>query len=295
MMFKNLFITVVCIAGLFSSVYAQTLKSAEELAKKGLSTVEQKAGPTVDKIKQAAQQAVKADNGIPLVGDLSDADEQALGRETAGRLLAANPLVKNDSVQRYVNFVGMYVAHQSSRPGLAWTFGVIESDDINAFAMPGGYIVLTSGMYKTLQNEAELAAVLGHEIAHVNLRHHVRLMQKERLIAQGRDFLVGKTKVDALKALAGPGAEICARSLDKNAEFESDRIGLEYAARAGYDPFAYLDVLDRMGVSNQSDRLSLLYKTHPHPRDRLAALEKAIASSWTRVAGIVPKRWVALQ
>lgn len=290
MTIKNLFATVLFFACLFSFSYAQTLQSVDELKKKGLSTIEQKAGPAADKIKQA----LKTEDGIPLVGDLSDADEQALGRETAGRLLAANPLVNNDSLQRYVNMVGTYIAQQSRRPGLAWNFCVIESDDINAFAMPGGYIALTSGMYRTLQNEAELGAVLGHEIAHVNLRHHVRLMQQERLIAKGRDFLLGKTKEEAIKALAGNGAEICARALDKNAEFECDRLGLEYAAHAGYDPFAYLDVLDRMGASNQADRLSLLFKTHPHPRDRLTALEKAIASSWTNVAGIVPKRWVAL-
>ncbi|MCM2264381.1 MAG: M48 family metalloprotease, partial [Desulfuromonadales bacterium] len=83
---------------------------------------------------------------VPLIGTLSDADEQAVGREIAGRLLAGYPLVKNDSLQRYVNRVGRYLAAQGPRPGLNWTFGVIQSDDINAFAAPGGYIFVTRGL-----------------------------------------------------------------------------------------------------------------------------------------------------
>jgi beta-barrel assembly-enhancing protease len=285
------------VVGISSALLSQTPTVAGLLNKKNLRQVEQKidrnTGQAVSAAKTSASALITTDAGIPLVGDMTDADEQALGRETAGRLLSAYPLLKNDSLQRYVNLVGGWVARRSERSGLQWTFGVIESDDINAFAMPGGYIVLTSGLYKTLTNEAELAGVLGHEIAHVNLRHHVHLMQKQLLIAKGSNFLTGKTRVDAVKELVGTGAEISARSLDKEAEFESDRTGTEYAARAGYDPFAYLDVLDRMGGDKLTDRLSLLFKTHPLPADRLEALEKAIGTKWDGFKGVVPQRWVA--
>jgi beta-barrel assembly-enhancing protease len=265
-----------------------SLTAGDAPSKAALSGLKKTLIKKTEKVIQAVQVQ------IPLQSDLPDSDEVALGRETAGRLLAANPLVENDSLERYVNLVGSWVAMQSPRAGLPWTFGIIQSADINAFALPGGYIFVTSGLYRLLRNEAELAAILGHEIAHVNLRHHVRLMQKERLIAQGSGFLTGASKSEALKALCGQGAEICARSLDKNAEFESDRVGLYYAACAGYDPYAYLDALDRLGADNQSDRLSLLYKTHPHPSDRLAELEKKVSAQWAAVKGSIPARWMPL-
>ena len=285
--------------GISSGLFAQAATVTDLLNKKNLKKAEQKidqkANQAAATAKTAAAGLLKTDAGIPLIGDMSDADEQALGRETAGRMLSAYPLLENDSLQRYVNLVGTWVARQSERVGLQWTFGVIESDDINAFAMPGGYIVLTSGLYKTLTNEAELGGVLGHEIAHVNLRHHVHLMQKQLLIAKGSNFLTGKTKADAVKELVGTGAEITARSLDKEAEYESDRTGIEYAARAGYDPFAYLEVLGRMGADSSPDRLALLFKTHPHPRERLDALDKAIGTKWSGVKGVVPARWMGLE
>ncbi len=291
------FITAVC--GMV--ILTNTLNAQDTLTKNNLSKIGKVIKTNARQVKQTAAKAqgtlTKKEVGIPLAGDLSDADEQALGREIAGRFLAANPSIKNDSLQRYVNLIGVYAAQQSNRPTLAWTFGVIESDDINAFALPGGYILVTSGLYKTLRNEAELAGVLGHEIAHVTLRHHVRLLQKERLVAKGAaktaDFLAGTTRHDAIKTLAGSGAAICTRALDRNAEFECDRLGCEYAARAGYDPYAYLEVLDRTGANNNSDRLTLLYKTHPHPRDRIAALEEAISKAWPSVSGVVPDRWVS--
>lgn len=292
-------LSVLLAIGISGALFAQTGTVSDLLNKKNLKKVEQKidqkASQAAATAKTSAARLLKTDAGIPLVGDMSDADEHALGRETAGRMLSAYPLVKNDSLQKYVNLVGVLVAQQSKRAGLPWIFGVIESGDINAFAMPGGYIVLTSGLYKTLTNEAELAGVLGHEIAHVNLRHHVRLMQKQLLIAKGSDFLKSKTRADAIKELAGTGAEITARSLDKESEYESDRTGIEYAARAGYDPFAYLEILDRMGADQSTDRVALLFKTHPHPRDRMDALAKAIGKKWNSVKGVIPARWFAME
>jgi predicted Zn-dependent protease len=245
------------------------------------------------KTLEQATQALQGSGGVPLVGDPADADEEALGREVAGRLLAAAPLVNDPALQKYVNQVGVYVAQQSSRPQLNWTFGVIASDDINAFAAPGGYIFLTSGLYRMLQNEAELASILGHEITHVNLRHHVKLLQKTRLLAKGKDLLA-KGQSATVQELAGTGAELYARSLDKEAEFACDRFGIEYAARAGYEPFAYIDALDRIGASDRSDQLALLFKTHPHPADRIDALTQSIGDRWDSLGGVTPQRWVKL-
>lgn len=237
---------------------------------------------------------LKGSDGVPLVGNPSDAEEEALGREVAGRLLAAAPLVKDPAVQKYVNQIGVYVAQQSERPQLHWTFGVIASDDINAFAAPGGYIFITRGLYRMLENEAELAGILGHEITHVIKRHHVKLLQKTRLLAKGKDLLLASQKNATVQELAGNGAELYARSLDKEAEFACDRYGVEYAARAGYEPFAYIDALDRIGASEQSDQLALLYKTHPHPADRIDALQKLIGNRWDSLGGVSPTRWVKL-
>lgn len=241
------------------------------------------------------QQQAAGSGGVPLIGTVSDADEQALGREIAGRLLAAYPLVKNEALQRYVNQVGRYLASQGPRADLAWTFGVIENDAINAFATPGGYVFVTRGLYRTLENEAELAGIIGHEMVHVNERHYVKLLQQQRALALGQEFLLGKVKSATVQQLAGGGLELYARSLDKDAEFACDRLGIQSAARAGYDPFAYLAVLDRMGADTHADQLALLFKTHPHPATRLDMLEQLIGSRWDGLGGKdVTGRWVKL-
>ncbi len=233
--------------------------------------------------------------GVPLFGNPNDAQETALGREIAGRLLATVPPLRQDALQSYVNKVGRYVAAQSDRPNLPWTFAIIDSDDINAFAAPGGYIFVTRGLYQSLDNEAELAAVLGHEIAHVNERHQVRLLQKSRALALGQEMLSRKVKKESVKAVAGTGVEVFARALDKEDEFACDRLGVLYAARAGYDPFAYIDLLDRLGVGSDNDRLALLFKTHPHPADRVEALAEGIGSRWDALpVRAAPKRLARL-
>jgi predicted Zn-dependent protease len=222
---------------------------------------------------------------IPLLGEVPEADEIRIGRHIAGNLLGAAPLVNNPQLQSYVNRVGRWVASSSERPDLKWTFGVIESSDLNAFAAPGGYVFLTRGLYLLLRDEAELAGVLGHEIGHVVRKHHLKVLQKSQAIGAGSDLLkkqIGDKNV--AKDLIGSGAEILARGLDKGAEFEADRIGVVLAARAGYDAFGLPAVLQEIGAAAEdSSRVALLFKTHPHPDERLARLGEAMG---TRFDGV---------
>ena len=205
----------------------------------------------------------------------SKQEEIALGREITGSLLGAAPLVKDEALQKYVNKVGRTVANQSERADLPWKFGVIESSDLNAFAAPGGYVLITKGLYQQLTNEAQLAGVLGHEIAHIVQKHQLKVLQKQQLLNIGASLITdqfGKNNQIAQKAI-GSGAEISARSLDKNAEYEADRMGMILAARAGYDVYGLAEVLQTIGQTNKTDNsVALLFKTHPHPDERLTRL-----------------------
>ncbi|MBK8569786.1 MAG: M48 family metalloprotease [Nitrosomonadales bacterium] len=223
---------------------------------------------------------------LGLVG-ISQEEEITIGRQIAGNLLGASALVKDQGLQSYVNNVGRWVASQSERPDLAWHFGVIESSDVNAFAAPGGYIFLTRGLYSLLQNEAELAGVLGHEIGHVIRKHHLKILQQSSLVDLGGKLIskrIGGN--DKVQKLIGNGAEIVARSLDKNAEFEADRIAVVLAARAGYDAFALPEVLQKIGhFANDDGSVALLFKTHPLPDDRLEKLGLAMNDRLEDVKG----------
>ena len=205
----------------------------------------------------------------------SKQEEIALGREITGSLLGAAPLVKDEALQKYVNKVGRIVANQSERADLPWKFGVIESSDLNAFAAPGGYVLITKGLYQQLSNEAQLAGVLAHEIAHIVQKHQLKVLQKQQLLNMGASLITdkfGKNNQLAQKAI-GSGAEISARSLDKNAEYEADRMGMILAARAGYDVYGLAEVLQTIGQNNKTDNsVALLFKTHPHPDERLTRL-----------------------
>lgn len=207
-------------------------------------------------------------------------EEIQIGRQIAGNLLGAAPLVADAKLQRYVNQVGRWVALQSDRPNLPWHFGVIDSADINAFAAPGGYVFVTRGLYQKLNNEAELAGVLAHEISHVVHKDQLKILQKTKLLNLGAQYLGKQAKgQDAVQKVIGSGAEIVARGLDKNAEFAADRMGVVLAARAGYDAFGLPAVLEEIGHSAPNDgRVALLFKTHPAPSERLPMLGDAIGS-----------------
>lgn len=214
-------------------------------------------------------------------------EEIAIGHQIAGNLLGAAPLVKDAKLQQYVNRVGVWVASQSERPELPWHFGVIETNDINAFAAPGGYIFVTLGLYRLLQNEAELAGVLGHEVGHVIRQHHLKILQQSKLLEAGSKALTSQTgNNDAVQKIIGSGAEIVSRSLDKDAEFEADRIGVVLSARSGYDAYGLPGVLQQIGHSAKDEgSVALLFKTHPHPDDRLDKISVAMGARFDKIKG----------
>jgi len=224
---------------------------------------------------------------------VDEPEEIAVGREVAGRTLGAAPLVPDPELQAYVNRVGRWIALQSERPDLPWHFGVIDTASINAFAAPGGYVLITRGLYESLSSEAQLAGVLGHEIGHIVQRHHIKVMQQSAAVSAGARAIQRSDRGVLANNLIGTGAEVMARGLDKSAEFEADRIGVVLAARAGYSPYGLVEVLHILAARSADDAsLALLFKTHPAPGERLTQLGDALAP---RVAALPAGKEPALR
>lgn len=230
--------------------------------------------------------------------EITQEDEIQLGRGIAANVLGAAPLVKDEALQRYVNQVGFWLAMQTERPDLPWRFGVVESTDVNAFALPGGTVLITLGLYERLRDESELAGVLGHEIAHVVQKHQVKAIKG----AMGRDFaaelageaagrsdnvLVQRFGSKAFKV----GTQVLARGIDKNDEYQADQHGVVIAARAGYNPFGLVGVLQTLDSAAPEDRaMGLLFSTHPTPASRIERLGATVGEKLDAYAGNSPAR-----
>lgn len=232
---------------------------------------------------------------------ISTQDEVQLGQGIAAQLLGARPLVRNEALQQYVNRVGLWLALQTERPDLPWRFGVMDSTDVNAFALPGGTILITQGLYDRLRDEAELAGVLAHEIAHVVQQHQVKAIRKQ----MGRDFATeiageatGSADNEYVRRFGDRafrvGTELFARGLDKKDEHVADAHGMVIAARGGYDPYALVSVLHMLDATAPDDAgVALMFSTHPNPVTRIEYLDKVIGDRLEPYAGVVaPDRMV---
>lgn len=177
---------------------------------------------------------------------VSEAEEIQLGRDNDAEVRKQYGVVDDPKLAAYVQQVGERLAARSHRPQLKYTFTILDTPDVNAFALPGGYIYVTRGILAYLNSEAELAAVLGHEIGHVTARHAVRQLSAAMVTNAG--FSLGSILVPPLATRAGQsllnnlgGALLSGYGRDH--ELEADRLGAEYLARTGYDPQAMIGVL----------------------------------------------------
>lgn len=246
-------------------------------------------GDTVKKVFEVGKTLVQAvDN------QLGPVEEFYLGREVGSRLLAAypGPLAADDPVAQYVSRVGATVALGSRAPYLyrPYTFVVLKSNECNAYAAPGGIIFVTTGMLQFVQNEDELAGVLGHEVAHIELRHGVRTLEQEgfiKFLDTAADTAISETTANAplVDQITGPIADQMMDGVRNGysveQEGEADARGLELCLAAGYDPNSFAGLLARFessGVSTGGPR---------YPKQRAAAAQQRL-SVMPQAAGMQP-------
>lgn len=213
------------------------------------------------------------------MGAMTEQQEVAIGRDITASTLGAYPLVRDEALQRKLNTIGLWIALQSSRPTLPWHFAAVESNAINAFAAPGGTVMITRGMLNAVSNEAELACVMGHEIGHITRKHHLTVLQNTLRTHGIANLAIAATSqssqnTELKKMLLNEGKEVFSKGLDRSAESEADSDGVLLAAKAGYDPGACLVFMQRLAsMKGDTNALAGLYKTHPAAADRAVDIE----------------------
>jgi beta-barrel assembly-enhancing protease len=205
--------------------------------------------------------------------------EIEIGRGIAATVAGRWGLVRNEPLQAYVNLVGQLVAQQSPRSTeLTYRFAVLDTDEVNAFAAPGGYIFITRGLLDQMESEAELAAVLGHEIAHVDLRHILRRIQRMSTVQS----LAQETEMTGpiLDAVLSEAASMLFMNVERGDELESDSLGMLYASAAGYRADGMVRFLERMSQGEQQQRrgFAAIRATHPPASLRLEAAQVDVAA-----------------
>lgn len=207
------------------------------------------------------------------VANISDEQEVEIGKQIQQQLLSKQyELYNNQQVQTYVDRIGQELVEsaESSRD-IPYSFQVVVSDAVNAFATPGGFIYVTTGLLQEADNEAQLASVIAHEIAHINEKHSVRAL-KRAAIAQG----IAETAGVSTNTLAQIGYQLAVDlPQSREYEYEADQVGLEILEQGGYPPMAFVDFLKQLQGGNQPEFL----RTHPTGTNRIEALAQEIESS----------------
>ncbi len=216
---------------------------------------------------------------------VSESQEIAMGQQAASEVRQSMGLVPDSAVQQYVRAIGLRLAKASERPNLPWSFDVVDDPAVNAFALPGGSIFITRGILSYIQNEAELASVIGHEIAHVTAKHSVQQISRAQL-AQG---LLGvgsilSSEVAAVAGVASQGLGIMFLKFGRDAETQADDLGFKYSLNDGYDVRAMkgmFEMLGRVSGGGGVGRLPQWLSTHPDPENRIVKTEQRLAQITT--------------
>jgi predicted Zn-dependent protease len=213
---------------------------------------------------------------------VSEQQEIQMGQEGAQQVAQEIGLINDQALQNYLQNIGAGLAAKSERPNLPWTFRAVDDPSPNAFALPGGYIFVTRGLLDLMNNEAELASVVGHEIGHVTARHSVQQMSQQQLagLALGVGSILSPT-VAQLGGVAQQGLGLLFLKYGRDDERQADDLGFRYALTQGYDVRYMDDVfrsLQRLGDASKQSPLPSWLSTHPGEAERIQTIDAKLAA-----------------
>ena len=220
---------------------------------------------------------------------LSEADEIKLGHETDSEVVKEYGIYEDAKLTAYLNDICQRIGRASHRPNLAYNFKIVDVSVVNAFAIPGGYVYFTRGILSSLNSEAELAGVMGHEIGHIAARHSASQYSRAQFAQLGLGVgMIFADKVPGLSELAQLGAGMLFLRFSRDNEREADDLGVEYASRVGYDASQmanFFETLERMNPGSDQTGLPGWFSTHPSPEDRVQTI-RIRAREWQEKLGV---------
>ena len=223
---------------------------------------------------------------------MTDQEEAKLGAEVSERIRTRYGVVQDAGVHRYISLLGLALAQGSTRPALPWTFVVLDTDGVNAFAAPGGYIHITRGALALIKNEAELAGVLAHEIIHVTGKHTIQAIQKSKAVQMGASETLAGSSSLMEKAVTATYDNIVERGFGRAEENESDEQGVVLANKTGYAPNGLVTFLTTLKDRNkESAEKRGLFASHPEMQERLDKITRQIASQKLTASATVQPRF----
>jgi len=223
--------------------------------------------------------------------EITEEEEYYIGRAVSALILSQYPVYKNDTLTKYVNRVGNAVLIHSDRPETysGYHFLILNTEEVNALAAPGGFIFITKGLLKRCQDEETLGCILAHEVGHVSAKHGLKSIKKSRLIDAFRIIGAEAAKrytperlsqlTDIFEDTLGDIAEkLVERGYDRKYEYEADKLSVKTSAWTGYNANGLLDFLGTMvdDASKESDKG--WFKTHPSAKDRIGRVKKEISA-----------------
>ncbi|HNW60438.1 MAG TPA: M48 family metalloprotease [bacterium] len=220
---------------------------------------------------------------------ISESDEIALGKQSDAEVIATYGIYTDAALNAYVNTIGQKMGKLSHRPNLEYSFKVLDTDVVNAFACPGGYVYVTRGILAYLNDEAELAGVMGHEIGHVAARHTAVSYSKQQLASLGLGLgSILSEKFRQYANVANFGVSMLFLKFSRDDERQADNLGVEYSSKAAYDAncmATFFETLERMNAGSSSSGLPDWFSTHPNPANRITAVRAKTREWQTKLTG----------
>jgi len=208
---------------------------------------------------------------------ISRSQEIAIGKKNDKQIIAQYGLYNNSNLKNYINEIGYKLVRHVHRHDISYYFRILDSTDVNAFALPGGYVYITRGILAYINNEAQLAGILGHELGHINARHSAKQMSEAMLFNLG--LTVGSIvspEINSLSNLISTGVKLLFLKFSRDDENQADYLGVYYSTQAGYDSKElgnFFNTLKRL-ESKKSSGLPSWFSTHPSPKNRIRKVIK---------------------